>query len=177
MFRRLLICVCVATLAACSPAEAPPQPTPTAADAAITPASVRAMVEATSPTQAVATLWESGYSTFSDGVASGDAAWLDVVPLIQPGTDAGSSTELEMALSTALPRNAAGVLALLPDHGEYGGVCVNSAIEYAELSAADTAASNAAYYGAAIPAVEAVSDPALAAGKAACLTALRAAAV
>jgi hypothetical protein len=48
-----------------------------------------------------------------NGVASGRAGWLDIVPLIRPGTDGETGEGLTMSLSDALSKNAAGVLRLI----------------------------------------------------------------
>ena len=168
-----------AALAACS--QEPPPPVtdaPAAATAAsttgITPASVRAMVEANGPQETIATLWNendsAGWNVVAEGIYRGEQAWLDIVPLIQPGVENATSMLLNVSLAKALLTNPAGVLAATSTVAE---TCTNADADYME-SAEDAAASNAAYYPAAIAAVEAVSDPALATRKATCLTALRA---
>lgn len=186
MLRRLLICASIAALAACTPADTTETETPAATDAAsdaaapstgVTPASVRAMVEANGDEAAFTTLTNedlgSGWDTIMQGVASGDQAWLDIVPLLADAAAGDASGALQMSLSEALPANAPGVLALMPDPvADIGSVCMNAAVEYAELPADELAAANAAYYGAAVAAVESVRDPALAATRTACLASL-----
>lgn len=180
MFRSLTALAAVAALAAaCTPAEEAPADaeTPAAegvAAADVTPASVRAMIEADGAQPTVAALWNANegaaWDVVASGVESGDQAWLDLVPLIQPGTENATAHDLAYGLSRALLTNPAGVLAAA---GGGDGHCINTEVEFAE-DAAVIAESNAAYYPAAIAAVEGVNDPALAEAKAACLASLRA---
>lgn len=186
MLRNLLICTAVVALAACTQDAAPDAEAP-AADAAgsdaaapsseVTPASVRAMAEAHGAETAFTTLTNddlgSGWTTIMEGVATGDQAWLDIVPLLADASAGDASAALQMSLSEALPVNAPGVLALMPEPiDDIGSVCMNAAVEYAELPADELAAANEAYYGAAIAAVEGVGEPALAATRTACLASL-----
>lgn len=180
MYRSLTALAAVAALAAaCTPAaEAPAESDTAAADgvapADVTPASVRAMIEADGAQPTVAALWNAhegaAWDVVASGVESGDQAWLDLVPQIEPGTENATAHDLAYGLSQALLTNPAGVLAAA---GGGDGHCINTEVEFAEDAAA-IAESNAAYYPAAIAAVEGVSDPALAEAKAACLTSLRA---
>lgn len=182
MIRTSLIVAAVAALAACTPPEAD---TPAAtdagvdaaaatSDAAVTPASVRAMIESTSPSEAVATLWDegggAGWNTVSDGIMNGEQAWLDLVPMLESGVDGGAGMSLYVSLSNGLKVNPAGVLAAADN---LGSTCINADAEYMEDREA-AVTSNAAYYPAAIAAVEGVTDPALAAQREECLTSLRA---
>jgi hypothetical protein len=167
-------------VAACTPAEdstaadtaAEAPAAPTAAD--VTPASVRAMIEADGAQPTVAALWNANdgaaWDVVAAGVESGEQAWLDIVPLIEPGTENATAHDLAYGLSQALLTHPAGVLAAA---GGGDGHCVNAEVEFAE-DAALIAQSNAAYYPAAIAAVEGVNDPALAEAREMCLTSLRA---
>lgn len=104
-------------------------------------------------------------------IGSGDAAWIALAPLLAPGADAGHAEGLGLALATALPKNVAAVLgALDPDPAGVVGashVCNAPFIEMPE-------AEEKAYVAAALAGLQAVSDPALASAKAACVGALQA---
>jgi len=100
-----------------------------------------------------------------DGIGSGNQEWLALVPKLAPGVDGGTATGLKIAIAEALPRNAAAVLRLGSD-GPAEESCAYPMIE-------PTAAETQAYFAAAIPAVEAIDDPALQAAKTICLTKLR----
>src|SRR5262245_21884452 len=52
------------------------------------------------------------------GVESGDAEWLLAARKLRGGTDAGSTSDLEIAVFTALGSNPSGVLALFDPRGE-----------------------------------------------------------
>jgi hypothetical protein len=137
---------------------------------AITPQEVRTMITRDGATATVRALNEGGseaapnrLATVMNGIAAGEQAWLDIVPLIRPGTDGETGEGLSMVLQDALSKNATGVLRLIGPAEDAQGVCGESATHTVR---ADRAA--------AITAVEAVADPALAQAKTACLTALRA---
>lgn len=55
--------------------------------------------------------WES----IVEGLSSGQAEWLQIVPLIARYTDAGFAEDLTTALAQALPKNVAGVLNVLDE--------------------------------------------------------------
>ena len=179
MIRPVLLIAAIAALSACTPADdttaaetTAETPAPAAAD--VTPASVQAMVEADGAQPTVAALWNeddgAAWQVVADGIESGEQAWLDLVPLIEPGTENATAYDLSYGLSQALLTNPAGVLAAA---GGDSGHCPNAEVEFAE-EAAIIASSNAAYYPAAIAAVEGVTDPALAGDKELCLASLRA---
>lgn len=52
----------------------------------------------------------ASWSAVIADISSGQPAWLSVARELEPGADAGSGEDLETALSTALPKNPAGVL-------------------------------------------------------------------
>jgi hypothetical protein len=150
--------------AAATNAQAP------AAGGAITPAELRTMIQRDGAQATVRTLDQGGtpaapnrLAIAMDGVASGEQAWLDIVPLIRPGTDGETGEGLTMSLSDALSKNAAGVLRLISSGEDAQAICGESATETVRSDR-----------DAAIKAVEAVSDAALAQAKMSCLTALRA---
>jgi hypothetical protein len=137
---------------------------------ALTPPELRTMVQRDGAPATVRTLSQGGteaapnrYATFERGVGSGEQAWLDLVPLIRPGTDGETGEGLTMMLQEALSKNAAGVLRLIGSGEDAEGICGESATETVRGDRA-----------AAITAVEAVTDPALAQAKTSCLAALRA---
>lgn len=146
-----------------------------AAAGAVTPDQVRAMIAADGAREAVRKMNEGGseaapnrFALAMNGISTGEQAWLDIVPLIRPGVDGETGESLSMALSEALPRNAAGVLRVSGTAEEVPSVCDPVAFQ-------DMSAERETYRAAAVAAVEAVSDPALQAVKTACLTTLRAA--
>ncbi len=141
-----------------------------AAGGALTPTELRTMIQRDGAQATVRTLSEGGteaapnrYASVERGVASGEQAWLDIVPLIRPGTDGETGEGLTMSLSDALSKNAAGVLRLISSGEDAPSICGESATETVRSDR-----------DAAIKAVEAVSDPVLAQAKTSCLTALRA---
>lgn len=141
---------------------------------AITPQEVRTMIERDGANATVRALNEGGSETAPNrlaiamqGIASGDQAWLDVVRLLRPGTDGETGEGLSMSLAEALPKNATGVLRTIAGGEDAQSICEG------QLSVNTPEAARAARQGA-IPAVEAVNDPALQQAKTACLAVLRA---
>lgn len=143
------------------------------AGGALTPQEVRTMVQRDGAAATVRALNEGGtaaapnrFAALERGIASGDQQWLEIVPLIRPGTDGETGEGLSTSLADALPRNAAGVLRVSGTPDEVASVCDPVAFE--EMSP-----ERRTYVQTAITAVEAVSDPALQQVKASCLTTLR----
>ena len=63
----------------------------------------------------IRSLWDTPrWSELTDEVASGDARWINVAVALAPGSDAGSTSELNDALVVALSRNPAYVLSAVP---------------------------------------------------------------
>lgn len=141
-----------------------------ASAAATTPVEVAAMIEQDGAARTVQTLdqgeEDNRFYAVLDGVSSGKQAWLDLVPRLASGTDAGTTTGLTISLAEALQHNAAGVLRAAGDPIGIAEVCSYPMIEPAPEE-------TSAYFAAAIPAVEGVSDPALEAAKTECLGLLR----
>ena len=100
-----------------------------------------------------------------DGIASGDARWLAIVPKLAPGTDAGTAESLPIVLAEALPKNPRGVLRLIKLDRSWLDACGYPMIE-------PTPKETRAYFRRAIPAVRAVHDAALQATKRVCLSEL-----
>ncbi|MBS9437218.1 hypothetical protein EAE91_08520 [Photorhabdus noenieputensis] len=46
-------------------------------------------------------------------ISSGDPEWLNIVPILSTGVDAGSAEDLTIAVATAIPKNAAVVMSVL----------------------------------------------------------------
>lgn len=198
MVRRMLLATVVAALAACSQAEPPaapaetaaataaPAPTPAmaaytakateefAGGPAVTPAEVSAMIEAQGAQKTIAALEPGGgktrWTSVMAGIATGDAAWLALAPALEPGAENGSYADLNTALKAAMVVNPSGVLAIVDEANpdlSADSICQAGGFEV-------DAAWYAAYYDALTPAVESVTDPALAKPRAACLAILRA---
>jgi hypothetical protein len=141
---------------------------------ALSPAEVQAMVGRDGAAATVRALSQGGtpaapnrFATIEDGIARGDQAWLDVVPLIRSGADGETGTGITMSLGEALPKNPAGVLRLIANKDDAQSICDDSLSDM-------TADQRREQREAAIAAVTAVSDPALQAAKANCLATLRA---
>jgi hypothetical protein len=142
---------------------------------AITPQKVERMIDRYGARQTVNKLANAGpddtrtdfgdYDKVLDGVASGDARWLALVPKLRPGTDAGTAEALRIAVAYALPENPAGVLHLITRLPSWQDVCTYPMIE-------PTDEEMQAYFRAAIPAVKAVRDTALQREKSVCLAEL-----
>lgn len=200
MIRSLLVAAATAVaVSACSQPEAagtdaaaavapPPALTPTPAMAAYTakaaeyfsggsavaPAEVTMMIGAQGAQPTVAALGASGektrWTTVMAGVATGAPEWLALATPLEPGTENASYYDLNAALKAAMVVNPSGVLALLDEANpdlSAGAICYLDGIEMEP-------AEYAAYYDALTPAVESVTDPALAGRKTACLTILKA---
>ncbi|CAN5490833.1 hypothetical protein BH09PSE4_BH09PSE4_15490 [soil metagenome] len=160
-------------LFACAVAALAAAPVQAKAPRPLTPATVRAMIAAQGARATVRALGgDSGsrrWQAVDAGISSGAQAWLDIVPLLKPGTDAGTSEGLATDLSTALAHNPRGVLRLLST-GLYraDAICLDTTIE-------PTPAFDRTYYRTTIRAVRGVTDHALRGVQAACLATLRSA--
>lgn len=105
------------------------------------------------------------YDKVLEGVSSGDARWLALVPKLDLGTDAGSAEFLRIAVAEALPKNPAGVLRFTSRLSWFRNACGYPMVE-------PTNREMRAYFKAAIPALKAVHDAELARAKRICLTEL-----
>ena len=142
---------------------------------AITPAAVGRMIDRYGAEQTVRKLanarpndTHSDFGDFDkvlDGIASGDARWLALVPRLEPGTDAGTAESLRIVVAKALPKNPAVVLRLIKRDSSWRDACGYPMIE-------PTRKEMRAYFKVAIPAVKAVHDPRLEATKRVCLSEL-----
>lgn len=141
--------------------------------AAITPTTVGRMIDRFGPRETVNKLAHAGskgsdfgeYDKVLDGVASGDARWLALVPKLEPGTDAGSAEALRIAVAEALPKNPADVLRLISREPSWLDACGYPMIE-------PTRREQRNYFRAAIPAVRAVRAPKLRRTRNLCLSEL-----
>jgi len=139
----------------------------------ITPSNVARMLDRLGPRQTVDKLAGTGadfgeYEKVLDGISSGDARWLALVPRLQPGTDAGTSESLRIAVAEALPRNPSAVLRLIEHNPRWREVCTYPMVEPTPKEART-------YFKAAVPAVKAVKSPQLQRAKLMCLVDLAAA--
>lgn len=168
MIHRFAVCVTFAALlAACGEAaevsvEAEAPGAPDTAD------EMRAMID----TQGAEATWAALTGPQGDetgplfaGIGSGQADWLALAPDLEPAADGWFAEGLQEALYVALPNNAPGVLALIPEHADLAFVCRPAG----DPPTPDQTTANEA----GIAAVEAVTDPALAEARAACLEGLR----
>jgi hypothetical protein len=84
----------------------------------VTPQAIRAMLREADASAVVQSL-DAGdkpanaWTQLIGRIEGGEAAWLDLVPLLKPGTDAATAEDLKIALSRALRANPQGVLALV----------------------------------------------------------------
>lgn len=138
----------------------------------VTPAEVRAMIAARGARATVQTLADpdenNRWETVVRGIAMGEQAWLDLVPQLRNGTDAGTTDDIVMALSDAVITNPAAALRLFaPQPTDAENFCTDNGFEVPPEQ-------TRAHFAAAIAAVESVSAPELQSIKAACLGQLRA---
>ena len=132
----------------------------------LTPSSIRALLEGQDATAVVQGLDENSWNAFLAHVEAGDRGWIDPVPLLAAGTDAGTSESLIITLSRALKSNPAGVLSVLAgDHYSATDICGDNDIEVSALEAA-------AFIDEALVKVAAVMEPELTEARNACLSAL-----
>ena len=132
----------------------------------LTPSSIRALLEGQDATAVVQGLDENSWNAFLAHVEAGDRGWIDLVPLLAAGTDAGTSESLVITLSRALKANPAGVLSVLAaDHYSATDICGDNDIEVSALEAA-------AFIDEALVKVAAVMDPALSQARNECLYSL-----
>ncbi len=154
----LSLAVCAA-LTACSPrAEPEPQVEPQPLSAGM----MANLMAADGAAHTVAVLTGPADPTGIDkvfaGIATGAPEWLALVPTLEPALDGLHAEGLQDALATALPLNAPGVLALIPDHARAYFVCAATTPPDARMTAGRAA-------------VDAVTQPGLQAAKAECIRA------
>lgn len=142
---------------------------------AITPGTVERLIERYGARRAVDKLANAGpnhtrsdfgdYDNVLDGIASGAARWLALVPKLEPGTDAGTTEALRIAVAKALPKNPSGVLGLVTRKPSWRIACSYPMIE-------PTSKETRAYFRVVLPAVRAVRSPALRRARNVCLAEL-----
>ena len=171
MIRPTVLCGAVLLLSACGeqPAAATSAESSTVETAeSLTAAEFQAMIEDDGAAGTWAILTRQGdearLEALYDGLGTGDAEWLALVPQLQPAADGYYAEGLQEALFHALPNNAAGVLALMPDHAGTDFVCRPAGVPPDPDEEAKQAAD--------IAALQAVTDPALAERRDACLDAI-----
>ena len=139
--------------------------------AKITPQWLRAQIQASGARAVVDRLYNAKrYDEISAAVAKGESIWLQLVPLIDEGTDASTAEDLDTALGLALPRNAEGVLKILRFNGTTIGVVCGA--PFYETMQIDIPR----YLRKATRAVEHIRDQTLLDAKEECLSALKEAA-
>ncbi len=138
-----------------------------ALSADLTPGAVRALLEQQGAAAVVQSLDEPSWTAVLAHVEAGERSWIDLVPLLAPGTDAGTAESLLITLSRALKANARGVLTVLAeDLYSPADVCGDNDVEASALEAAR-------FIDEALVKVAAVLDPDLTEVRNACLSALR----
>jgi 2-keto-3-deoxy-6-phosphogluconate aldolase len=106
-------------------------------------------------------------------IEAGSDAWLALAPRLAEGTDAAASEDLGIALATALPKNALGVLSVIDPHdGPVIGVTRVCGVPFVEGTAANLDA-YVRHAVAAVGTIDVAGQPALARMQRACLAALR----
>jgi hypothetical protein len=137
----------------------------------LTPSAVRSMLQSQNATAVVQSL-DTGddannpWSAVLDHIEAGERGWIDLVPLLADGTDAGTSESLVITLSRALKANPAGVLSVLAaNHYSPADICGDNDIEVSALEAA-------AFIDEALVKVAAVMDPALSQARNECIYSL-----
>ena len=129
----------------------------------LTPSAIRAMLDEQDAVAVVESIDEPSWSAFLAHVEAGDRGWIDLVPLLAPGTDGKVAQTLAATLSRALMSNPQGVLGVLASgHYTAANICVDNA---RETSAFETAR----FIDEALGKVAAVLDPALMEQRNACL--------
>ncbi len=100
-----------------------------------TPDSIRAMLATQSPAEVVRAIDNTDEENnpwlgVLDQIETGNQDWIDLVPLLAPGTDAGMAADLVVALSRTLKTNAPAVLKLIAD-GQFtvDDICIDNDIE------------------------------------------------
>jgi len=139
----------------------------------LTPDAIRAMLaaqEAAAVVQALDTRpgADDPWAQVLTHVQAGEQDWLDLVPLLAPGTDAATAKGLQGALSQALRHNPAGVLGLIPDRYSAADICLNRESGASRDAVVD-------FIDDALIAVAAILDPHLLPARNACIKALSAA--
>lgn len=153
------------------------QPPPSSQDEprAVTPAAVTQMIDRLGDEGAVNKLITQKttdqnndlgrFEQVLDGIASGDPAWLALVPRLETGGHAAAGESMPIVVAYALPKNPLGVLRLVTKNRRWLVSCGYPMIE-------PTKKEERAYFEAAIPAVRAVRDPELQTAKRMCLSEL-----
>ena len=101
----------------------------------LTPDLIRTMLakeNATAVVQALDTGDDDNNPWFDvlDQIETGNQDWIDLVPLLAPGTDAGTAEALVITLSRTLKTNAPGVLKLIADGAfTVADICIDNDIE------------------------------------------------
>lgn len=132
----------------------------------LTPSALRSLLQQQGATALVQSLDEPTWEAFLGHVEAGDRGWIDMVPLLAPGTDIGTADSLVITLSRALATNPAAVFAIMAA-GNYsvGQICSDNDVN---VSASD----KVRFIDRALVKVAAVLDPTVSETRNACLLAL-----
>lgn len=150
--------LCVAAILAAFPTSS--------LSADLAPSAIRALLEGQDSASVVESLDEGSWNALLAHIEAGDRGWIDLVPLLAPAIDAGTSEALVLTLSRALKANPAGVLSVLADgHFSAIDICGSTGIAVSPLEAVRVIDE-------ALVKVAAVLDPALTEARNACLQAL-----
>ncbi|MGV8954923.1 MAG: hypothetical protein ACOH2M_27745 [Cypionkella sp.] len=149
-------------------------PAPALADGPLTADALRAMIADRGATTVVQSL-DNGddennpWFGVLDHIEAGEPDWIELVPLLAPGTDAGTAESLVITLSRGLKTNPAAILRIVVDEDLHNiaDLCQDNDIEVSDAEVA-------AFTDNAIAAVTAITDPALAEARSACLAQLSA---
>jgi hypothetical protein len=118
----------------------------------------------------IRSLWDTPrWSELTDQVASGDPGWVNVAVDLAPGSDAGSTSELNDALALALSRNPVSVLRAVPADPSDSNPIGLSIVCVGPQDPPDTYAAALGELKAAEAAVRAIHDKALAGRRDLCL--------
>jgi hypothetical protein len=129
----------------------------------LTPRAIRALLEQQDAVAVVRSFDEATWTAFLAHVEAGDRGWIDLVPLMAGGADAGTSESLIITLSRALKANPAGVLSVLAaQHYSAADICGDNEIGIPVFDAVR-------FIDEALVKVAAVMDPALSQARNACL--------
>jgi hypothetical protein len=169
-----VLLLAIVSLVAASPAR-PAEPR-RSGSSSITPSVVEQMIERYGGRRAVDDLISrrtpdknndfGAFDIVLDGISSGDAAWLALVPKLDTGGHAAVGESLPIAVAYALPKNATGVLRLIALDRRWLVACGYPMIE-------PTREEESHYFAAAVPAVKSVRDRKLQQVKRKCLSELR----
>jgi hypothetical protein len=100
------------------------------AAAPLMPSTVRHDLKVKGATATLSSIVKAGqWEQFLAHVEAGQSSWLHLVPTMRTATDSVQTQALDLAVSTALTRNAAAVLRMADQGIDLERACVNKAID------------------------------------------------